>query len=502
MLQATNLTITMKRDGRRLIDGFSFKLRPGDKAAMIGEEGNGKSTLLRVLCGERTVLDYASVEGELVRGGAFAYLPQFFERESLSLSVAEYIGESDIYSHAAEAVMLGLDFELLYSERAVSSLSGGERVKLALFKLICAEPDAFFLDEPSNDLDLSALDALGEFISRCAVPVVFISHDGELVERTANVVIHIEQLIAKTACKVTVARMRFSEYAERRSLGLEKQTRIALKQREEHAAKLRRWQHIYDRVDHEQRTISRADPAGGRLLKKKMKSLTSQRGRLERERDGFEDIPDSETGIIARFDGSITLPAQKRVLELRLSELKAGERTLARNIELTVSGGAHVGIVGRNGAGKSTLLGVIYRKLKERTDITVGYMPQNYSEVLDFSLTPLEYFRSVRDKATATRALTMLGSLKFTAAEMNAPIGELSGGQQAKIIFSDMVLTGANVLVLDEPTRNFSPLSAPVIRSAVAEFAGAVISVSHDKKYLDEACNIVYELGENGLKLL
>ena len=126
-------------------------------------------------------------------------------------------------------------------------------------------------------------------------------------------------------------------------------------------------------------------------------------------------------------------------------------------------------------------------------------MPQNYSDVLDYNKTPIEYLAENYTKDEVTKARTYMGSMKFTHEEMTGKIGNLSGGQKAKILFLDMVLHKANVLLLDEPTRNFSPLSGPVVRSALIHFKGTIISVSHDRKYLNEVCDTVYELGEKGL---
>ena len=126
-------------------------------------------------------------------------------------------------------------------------------------------------------------------------------------------------------------------------------------------------------------------------------------------------------------------------------------------------------------------------------------MPQDYSTVLDFEKTPVEYLAKHYTKEEVTKARTYMGGMKFTHGEMMGKIENLSGGQKAKILFLDMVLRRANVLVLDEPTRNFSPLSSPVVRAALKEFGGAIISVSHDRKYLEESCDKVYELREGGL---
>lgn len=128
-------------------------------------------------------------------------------------------------------------------------------------------------------------------------------------------------------------------------------------------------------------------------------------------------------------------------------------------------------------------------------------MPQNYEELLKLEMTPVEYLDKSGDKEERTRIRTYLGSLKYTADEMDHPIRELSGGQKAKILLLKMSLSGSNVLILDEPTRNFSPLSGPVIRKLLKEFPGAVISISHDRKFINEVCDKVYELTEDGLIL-
>ena len=127
-------------------------------------------------------------------------------------------------------------------------------------------------------------------------------------------------------------------------------------------------------------------------------------------------------------------------------------------------------------------------------------MPQNYEDLLDLDMTPVEFLDDTGDKEVRTRIRTYLGSLKYTADEMEHPIRELSGGQKAKVLLLKMSLSDANVLVLDEPTRNFSPLSGPVIRKMIASFPGAVISISHDRKYIEEVCTKTYLLTREGLE--
>ena len=127
-------------------------------------------------------------------------------------------------------------------------------------------------------------------------------------------------------------------------------------------------------------------------------------------------------------------------------------------------------------------------------------MPQNYEDLLELSLTPVEYLAPSGDKDETTRIRTYLGAMKYTADEMSHPIRDLSGGQKAKVLLLKMSVSGADVLILDEPTRNFSPLSGPVIRQMLRAFPGAIISVSHDRKYIDEVCDKIYRLTEDGLR--
>lgn len=135
----------------------------------------------------------------------------------------------------------------------------------------------------------------------------------------------------------------------------------------------------------------------------------------------------------------------------------------------------------------------------ERKDLKTAYMPQNYEEKMDLEQTCIEFLTETGDREEINRIRTYLGSMKYTADEMSHPIRELSGGQRAKLFFLKMSMQGSQVLVLDESTRNFSPLSNPVIRRNLKEFQGCIISVSHDRKYLEEVCTVIYELTEKGL---
>lgn len=506
MLQIQNLTITHKKDSRELVRDFSLCLNPGDRAALIGEEGNGKSTLLKLIYDERLTEDYAEFTGVISKKGMrLGYLPQELSEAEKEKSVWEFCMEKPGFVEcqpkelARTAGRMGLDAGLFYSDQKMGSLSGGERVKLQLACILLDGPDVLLLDEPSNDLDLPTLDFLERLILDSPVPVLYISHDEVLLERTANLIIHLELIRRKTVSRVTVTRSGYREYVDRRLASLGRQEQQARNERREYAKQQERFRQIQQKVEHGLRSVSRQDPHSGYLMKKKMRAVKAQERRFQKEAEEFTELPDTEDAIFVRLGEQMPMPAGKRVLEYRKAELSAGGRVLARDVSLDVRGPERVCIVGRNGAGKSTLLKEIAEELLKRQDLHTGYMPQNYEELLDLSRTPVEFLADTGDKQERDRIGTYLGSMKYTADEMGRPIRELSGGQKAKLLLLKLSMQKCDVLVLDEPTRNFSPLSAPVIRGILKDFTGAIISVSHDRKYIQEVCTAVYELDETGL---
>ena len=501
VLEIQKLTLTLRESGRVLVRDFSLSLSPGDRAVVIGEEGNGKSTLLRAVAAPETLEPYCGMEGAVkAEGLQIGYLEQELPAALRRRSVASFFEGTDVYRSLSPRLWeLDFDPALIQSAQSMDSLSGGEKVKMRLLRLLASRPDVLLLDEPTNDLDIEALEWLESFLNAAEVPVLYVSHDETLIERTANLVIHLEQVRKKTVPRHIVERTTYADYVRRRLAGLEKQEQVARKQRADYDRKMERYQQIFNRVEHEQNVITRQDPGGGRLLKKKMKAVKSMGRRFEREREEFLDIPDVEDAISLFFPDSARLPRGKRVTDLILPELTAGNRLLARDIRLNVSGGEHVAFIGRNGAGKTTLLRLLWEELRERDDLRAGWMPQNYEEALDGSDTPVGYLAPSGKKEDTTRAYTGLGSLKFTHEEMNRPIAMLSGGQKAKLLLLRLLLTECNVLLLDEPTRNLSPLSNPVIRRALAAYGGTSMSVTHDRKYIREVCTTVYELTGDGL---
>ncbi len=511
MLQINQLKLIHKTDYRVFVDGISFTLNPGDRAVIIGEEGEGKSTLLKWIYDPARIEDYAEAEGERVtQGERVGYLPQELSAEEKSLSIDAFMQLEPLYRQADPGRIasicreLGIRAELLADRRPMSTLSGGEKIKIQLARLLAGEPTVLLLDEPSNDIDIETLEWLERFLNQTSREaarraVLYVSHDETLIENTANRVIHIEQLNHKTIPRHTVANMPYREYVGKRLHAFQLQDSRAFQERRDQRIAEEKWRRIYQRVEHEQNAITRADPSTGRLLKKKMHAVKAQGRRLEEKREKMTEYSQYERKINLRFDYRSELANNKLVLSLELPELKAEERLLAQNVRLEVKGREKVCIIGKNGTGKTTLLKRILEELEKRSDLTVAYMPQEYGDVLDESLSPAGFLSRTGTKEEQVLIHNRLASLRFAPEDMTRTIGHLSGGQRAKLLMLSLTLSGADVLLLDEPTRNFSPLSGPVIRSMLSEFHGAIISVSHDRKFIDEVADKVYRLTPDGL---
>lgn len=509
MLQIKNLSITLKRDLRTIIDNFSFTINDGDKAVVIGEEGNGKSTLLRWIVEPETVEPYADCTGERIFGGErLAYLPQELPEEDREKSIFEFFQDSDYFFTLSQGELnrlcsqFRLKPDFVYDARRMDTLSGGERVKAQLLRILLEQPTVLLLDEPSNDIDAETLQWLEKLIIEWPHIMLFISHDEVLIENTANTVIHIEQLRRKSMSRCGVFHMPYAQFVRERLASFEKQEQMAISDRREKRIRDEKYRKIQQSVEHAQNAVSRQDPHGGRLLKKKMHTVKAIEHRFAREDENMTQMPEYEDAIDVCFDAqSGSVPGGKVILEFCLENLYTpdGERVLARNIGMIVRGPEKVCITGANGAGKTTLLRIIRDSLTLRTDIKCIYMPQNYEEMLDMEKSPIEFLNESGEKDERTKIRSYLGALRYTTEEMEHPIGALSGGQKAKILLLKLIFSGANVLILDEPTRNFSPLSGPVIRKMLREFPGAIISVSHDRKYMAEVCDTIYRLTPEGL---
>ena len=496
MLEVSNLSI--KIQDRYLVKNLSLTLNKGDKLAIIGEEGNGKSTLLKGILG---ICKYAEVTGNInLKGNTIGYLAQSMSENELSKKVHDFLFKDDndyyekannLYKHLE---LLNLSDKVL--EQKIGTLSGGEKVKIGLLKLLINEYDILFLDEPTNDLDLDSLEWLEKFINNIDKPIMYVSHDETLLANTANMILHLEQIMKKTDCRNTLLKIDYDTYVTQRLKKIDKQTQIANFEKRTFNKQQEKLRKIMQKVEHQQNTISRKDPHGAQVLKKKMHTLKSQEKRLDETK--ITEIPDVEENINFFFE-DVSIPKTKNIISLDIPKLTIQDKLLSENIKLDIIGNTHLCIIGQNGVGKSTLIKLIYEKLKNREDIKVGYMPQTYDDIFARYTYALDFLCPSGNKDDITKARMYLGNMKFTRDEMTSKIKDLSNGTKAKLFLIKLVLEKYNVLILDEPTRNVSPLSNPVIRKVLKEFKGTIISISHDRKYIAEVIDNLYILTPKGL---
>lgn len=497
MLEIKDLSIIVNL--KFLIKNLSFSLNKGDKLAIIGEEGNGKSTLLKIIADS---CDYAEVTGHIdLKNNKVGYLKQFFDDRELLLKVRDYLFNSEEYYYEKIKDFYKYLKELKIDENIIDlqicNLSGGEKVKISILKLLLDDNDILLLDEPSNDLDIDTLHWLEDFINSIDKPIIYISHDETLLSRTTNMILHLELIKHKQECKHTVIKETYDNYINMRLNKIVKQTQIARFEQKEYDKKMQKLNQIKQKVEYQLNTITRSDPHGAKLLKKKMKSIKSQEKRITNQ--DLTQVPNYEESINLFFE-NLEIPSRKEIINISIPNLMIGNKVLAKNINFKVCGNKHIVIIGKNGIGKTTFIKYIYKSLKTREDIKIGYMPQFYDDIFLKYNKPLDYLCPDQDKDTVAKIRSYLGNLNITSEEMLQEIKYLSGGTKAKIFLLKLVIDKCNVLLLDEPTRNLSPLSNPVIRKILSNFNGTIISISHDRKYIREVCDIVYELTECGLK--
>lgn len=496
MLELNNFSVSI--NDRYLIKNLSLNLNANDKLAIIGEEGNGKSTLLKSILG---ICEYAEKNGDInFKGNRIGYLEQSMNEAYLDKRVYDYLFQNDneYYEHINDLYkyldLINLTDDIL--KQKINTLSGGEKVKISILKLLINDYDILFLDEPTNDLDIETLEWLESFINNTNKPIMYVSHDETLLSNTANMILHLEQVMKKTDCRHTLLRIDYDTYVEQRLKKIDKETQVAKFEKREFNKQQDKLRKVMQKVEYQQNTISRKDPHGARMLKKKMHSLKSQEKKLDNKE--LTEIPDVEENINFFFE-NIEIPKTKNILNLDIAELKVNDKILSKNIKLNIIGNTHLCIIGKNGVGKSTLIKLINEKLKNRDDIKVGYMPQNYDDILKNYDRVLDFICLAGNKDDITKSRMYLGNMKFTKEEMLSKVKDLSNGTKAKLFLVKLVLENCNILILDEPTRNVSPLSNPVIRRVLREYKGTIISVSHDRKYIEEVIDSLYTLTSNGL---
>ena len=503
MIKINHLTITQNKDLRDLISNLNITIQDGEKVAIIGEEGNGKSTLLRTLMGER-LADF-TIRGEIQSDLQYlAYIPQHLPEKLKKKSLQDYfflesadLDFSILYRLAEE---LHFDSNRFASDQEIGSLSGGEALKIQLIHELAKPFDILFLDEPSNDLDLETIDWLKSQIQKMRQTVIFISHDEDFLSQTADTIIHLRLVKHRKEAETLVEHLDYDRYSAQRKANFARQSQQAANDQRAYSKTMEKHRRVKQNVETALRNTK--NDVAGRLLAKKMKNVLSQEKRYEKAAQSMTQKPLEEDQIQLFFSDIEPLAASKVLFRLENETLSIGERVLAQELQLTVRGQEKIGIIGPNGIGKSTLLAKLHQLLSAKREISLGYMPQDYHKKLQLELSPIAYLSQTGQKEELQKIQSHLASLNFSYPEMQHHIRSLSGGQQGKLLLLDLVLCKPNFLLLDEPTRNFSPTSQPEIRKLFATYPGGLVTVSHDRRFLKEVCRSIYRLTKNGLEIV
>ena len=503
MIKINHLTITQNKDLRDLVSDLNINIQDGEKVAIIGEEGNGKSTLLKTLMGER-LADF-TIRGEIQSDlQSLAYIPQYLPEELQKKSLQDYffldsadLDYSILYRLAEE---LHFDSDRFASDQEIGSLSGGEALKVQLLHELAKPFAILFLDEPSNDLDIEMVDWLKKQIQKMRQTVIFISHDEDFLSQTADTIIHLRLIKHRKEAETLVEHLDYDRYSEQRRANFARQSQQVANDQRAYDKTMEKHRRVKQNVETALRATK--DSTAGRLLAKKMKNILSQEKRYEKAAQTMTQKPLEEEEIRLFFSDIQPLAATKVLVRLENETLSIGERILAQGLQLTVRGQEKIGIIGPNGVGKSTLLAKLHQLVGGKREISLGFMPQDYQETLQLDLSPVEFLSQTGHKEELQKIQSYLASLNFSYPEMHHQIHSLSGGQQGKLLLLNLVLRKPNFLLLDEPTRNFSPTSQPEIRKLFANYPGGLVTVSHDRRFLKEVCTTIYRLTEHGLEVV
>jgi ATPase subunit of ABC transporter with duplicated ATPase domains len=504
MFQVNNLSIYNSTNNKTLIHNLSFSLQSGDKIAIIGQEGTGKSCLVKYLANIH--VPFIHVDGTYNCDQRVVYIPQNITIDYPNLTLEEYFlldvdnnTNFEFYETLANFIALlnsfDIDFKTVNS-RLLSSFSGGERIKIALAKALYLEPDILLIDEPTNDLDLQTIIFMEDFLSNIDMPILFISHDEKLLSKVANKIIHLEYIPKDNTTNTYFINLDYETYKNVYYSNIVRTAKLANKQRSEIEKKKEKFLRLYSSVQHQQNQAVR-DPFLAAGLKRKMKALKSQEKRLVKEESSLKEVIAFENEINILFDHSISINNSRTIFDIDIPEFNAHNH-LIHNIRFLLKGNDKVALIGKNGIGKTTFIKYLVTLIPK--DIKYAYISQNYDDVLDYEQNPLEFLLNSQTKYLAKDLNNILASLRFKPWDIMQKIKYLSEGQKLKIFLLLCVGKEPDLLILDEPTRNISPLNSQVLIDFFNEFPGAIIAISHDRFFLESCFEKIYEFTEDGLK--
>ena len=461
---------------RKVLDDASFFLNEGDKVGMIGINGTGKSTFLRILAGA----EYPD-SGNVVRsaGVRISYLPQipaFDDHGSLLSQVLSHLPDDLAQSKEYEAKSILGKLGLTDTDRDISTLSGGEKRRAGIAAALIQPSDVLLLDEPTNHIDNETASMLEELLIKYNGAIVMVTHDRYFLDRICRSIVEVDH------GKLYPCEGNYSDYLQYKA------------QREAFAeAAERKARSLYRR---ELEWISRGPRARG----------TKSKDRIER----FEELknrPVIETAGQVQMQ-SVSSRLGKKTVEIEHLSKSIDGKQLLTDFSYIVARDARIGIVGRNGAGKSTFLKMITGEVRPDSGsvilgdtVNIGYFSQECGE-MDTSLRVIEYIRETADlirtpDGTVT-ASQMLERFLFTPELQWNRIEKLSGGERKRLYLLKILMEAPNILLLDEPTNDLDIATLTILEDYLSNFNGAVIAVSHDRYFLDKTVNEIFEF-DNGI---
>jgi ATP-binding cassette subfamily F protein 3 len=488
MLQLTN--ITLRVSGRPLLEDASLTVPAGHKVSLVGRNGTGKTTLLRAIAGE-IGLDGGSIDIPprlrvgLTRQEAPAgpqslidtVLAADTERTAL-LAEAETATDphriaeihtrlADIGAHSAEAragtILYGLGFDGDAQRRPCADFSGGWRMRVALAGLLFSQPDLLLLDEPTNHLDLEATLWLQSYLRTYPHTVLLVSHDRELLNAVPQATVHLDQN------KLTLYSGGYDRFERTRREQLERQQAMAVRQEAQRA-------HLQSFVDRFRYKASKAKQAQSRI---KM---------LER----MEPIASVVEAHTISFNFPSPEPLAPPLMVMDKVSVGYEERAVLRGLNLRIDEEDRIALLGANGNGKSTLAKLIAGRLEAMSGdlrksgkLRIGYFAQHQAEEFDLSLTVLAQARRWMPEANEEKVRSHLGRFGFGQDRAGTSVGNLSGGEKARLLFAMISREAPHILILDEPTNHLDVDSRQALIVALNEFQGTVILVSHDPHLIE-----------------